>query len=62
LKQFAIRPSIRNNNTLKRDVIINRVAGLINNQRHKVDLEKPDKVILIEVYQVFQFRSYSLTF
>lgn len=49
--QFAIRPSIRNNNTLKRDVIINTVAGLINNEQHKVDLEKPDKVILIEVYQ-----------
>ncbi|KAH8903280.1 hypothetical protein BR93DRAFT_931304 [Coniochaeta sp. PMI_546] len=48
---FAIRPSIRNNNTLKREVIINQVAGLINNQRHKVDLEKPDKVILVEVYQ-----------
>ncbi|OIW26548.1 hypothetical protein CONLIGDRAFT_634815 [Coniochaeta ligniaria NRRL 30616] len=48
---FAIRPSIRNNNTLKRDVIINQVAGLINNQQHKVDLEKPDKVILVEVYQ-----------
>lgn len=48
---FAIRPSIRNNNTLKRDVIINGVAGLINNQRHKVDLEKPDKVIIVEVYQ-----------
>ncbi|KAB5518746.1 hypothetical protein GE09DRAFT_1195429 [Coniochaeta sp. 2T2.1] len=48
---FAIRPSIRNNKTLKRDVIINTVAGLINNQQHKVNLENPDKVILIEVYQ-----------
>ncbi|KAB5542655.1 hypothetical protein GE09DRAFT_1225577 [Coniochaeta sp. 2T2.1] len=48
---FAIRPSIRNNKTLKRDVIINTVAGLINNQQHKVNLENPEKVILIEVYQ-----------
>lgn len=48
---FAIRPSIRNNNTLTRDVIIKKVAGLIDGARHKVNLEKPDKVILIEVYQ-----------
>jgi tRNA acetyltransferase TAN1 len=50
--QFAIRPSIRNNTTLKRDVIIQTVAKLVNSQRHKVNLEKPDKVILVEVYQV----------
>lgn len=49
--QFAIRPSIRNNNTLTRDVIIKNVAGLVDAERHKVSLEKPDKVILIEVYQ-----------
>jgi tRNA acetyltransferase TAN1 len=48
---FAIRPSIRNNNTLTRDVIIKKVAGLIDSTRHTVNLEKPDKVILIEVYQ-----------
>lgn len=48
---FAIRPSIRNNNTLTRDVIIKKVAGLIDSTRHVVNLEKPDKVVLIEVYQ-----------
>jgi tRNA acetyltransferase TAN1 len=37
---------------LSRDVIIKKVAGLIDSERHPVSLEKPDKVILIEVYQV----------
>lgn len=37
---------------MSRDVIIKKVAGLIDSERHKVSLEKPDKVILIEVYQV----------
>lgn len=32
--------------------MINTVAGLINNDRHKVNLTSPDKVILIDIYQV----------
>ncbi|KAK3384763.1 hypothetical protein B0H63DRAFT_522110 [Podospora didyma] len=48
---FAIRPTIRNNGKIKRDFVINEVAGLINNERHKVNLTAPDKVILIDVYQ-----------
>ncbi|KAK4664461.1 uncharacterized protein QC763_505730 [Podospora pseudopauciseta] len=48
---FAIRPSVRNNSSLKRDIVINTIAGLINNERHKVNLTSPDKVILVDVYQ-----------
>ncbi|KAK4166684.1 tRNA acetyltransferase TAN1 [Cladorrhinum sp. PSN259] len=48
---FAIRPSIRNHSKLKRDVVINTIAGMINDDRHKVNLSSPDKVILVDVYQ-----------
>ncbi|KAK4194097.1 tRNA acetyltransferase TAN1 [Triangularia verruculosa] len=48
---FAIRPSVRNNSSLKRDAVINTIAGLINDERHKVNLTSPDKVILVDVYQ-----------
>lgn len=51
-KQFAIRPSVRSNSALKRDIVINQIAALINNERHKVNLKAPDKVILVDVYQV----------
>ena len=50
--QFAIRPTVRNHNKLKRDVVINTVAGLINNDRHKVNLSAPDRVVLVDLYQV----------
>ncbi|KAI1809476.1 hypothetical protein GGS20DRAFT_596324 [Poronia punctata] len=49
---YAIRPTIRAHTTLKREVIINKVANMISN-RHKVELKSPDKVILIEVFQTF---------
>jgi tRNA acetyltransferase TAN1 len=49
--QFAIRPTIRNHSNLKRDVVINTVARLINDDLHKVNLTSPDKVILIDIYQ-----------
>lgn len=52
MRQFAIRPSIRNHSNLKRDVVINAIAGLINDDRHRVNLSSPDKVILVDVYQV----------
>ncbi|KAK4228161.1 tRNA acetyltransferase TAN1 [Podospora fimiseda] len=48
---FAIRPSIRNHSKLKRDVVINTIAGMVNSDRHKVNLSSPDKVILVDVYQ-----------
>ncbi|KAH8887101.1 hypothetical protein GQ53DRAFT_827646 [Thozetella sp. PMI_491] len=48
---FAIRPTIRNHNTLTREVVINQVAGLINNERHNVNLESPDKTILVNIYR-----------
>ncbi|KAL2262336.1 hypothetical protein VTK26DRAFT_1678 [Humicola hyalothermophila] len=48
---YAIRPSIRNHSNLKRDVVIDTIAALVNDERHKVNLTSPDKVILVEVYQ-----------
>jgi len=47
---YAIRPTIRNHKTLKRDAIIKQVASLVAST-HKVDLTNPEKVILIEIYQ-----------
>ncbi|TVY84765.1 tRNA acetyltransferase TAN1 [Lachnellula suecica] len=47
---YAIRPTIRNHNTLKRDVVINQIASSIADV-HKVNLTTPDKVILVEIYQ-----------
>lgn len=47
---YAIRPTIRNHNQLKRKDIIDAVANSIHDD-HKVDLTKPNKTILIEVYQ-----------
>ncbi len=52
LSQFAIRPTIRNHSNLKRDVVINTIAGLVNDDLHKVNLTAPDKVILVEIFQV----------
>ncbi|KAI0475180.1 hypothetical protein GGR56DRAFT_644897 [Xylariaceae sp. FL0804] len=49
---YAIRPSIRAHNTMKRTDVITQVAGLIS-KRHKVNLTAPDKVILIDIYQTF---------
>ena len=37
---------------MKRDVVIDTIAGMINDDRHKVNLSSPDKVILVDVYQV----------
>lgn len=51
LQQYAIRPTIRAHTTLKRSEVIEKVANMISKQ-HKVDLENPDKVIIIEIFQV----------
>ncbi|KAK7700466.1 hypothetical protein SLS64_010860 [Diaporthe eres] len=47
---YAIRPSIRSHNTLKRDNVIKRIADSID-PVHKVNLGAPDKVILVDIYQ-----------
>ncbi|KAI8627565.1 hypothetical protein F5Y19DRAFT_171524 [Xylariaceae sp. FL1651] len=49
---YAIRPTIRAHQTLKRNEIIDKVAQMIS-KRHKVDLVNPDKVIVIEIFQMF---------
>ncbi|KAK4216374.1 tRNA acetyltransferase TAN1 [Rhypophila decipiens] len=48
---YALRPTIRNHSKLKRDFLINEIAGLINSDLHKVNLTSPDKVVLIDLYQ-----------
>ncbi|KAJ4387982.1 hypothetical protein N0V93_008585 [Gnomoniopsis smithogilvyi] len=47
---FAIRPSIRNHSSLKRDDVIKSIANLVDPQ-HKVNLGAPEKVILVDIYQ-----------
>jgi hypothetical protein len=48
-------------NNLKRDVVIKSIASLIS-ENHKVDLTNPDKVIIVEIYQVrFQSCTFLLT-
>ncbi|KAM0715850.1 hypothetical protein Q7P37_008364 [Cladosporium fusiforme] len=49
-RKFAIRPNMRNHNIMKRDAVINLVAGLVG-QPHKVDLKNYDLLIMVEIYQ-----------
>lgn len=49
--QFAIRPNLRNHNTLTRDKIIKGIASLVG-PPHKVDLKNYELLIMVEVYQV----------
>ncbi|KAL8858383.1 MAG: hypothetical protein Q9178_005064 [Gyalolechia marmorata] len=49
-QKFAIRTTIRNNHTMKRDDIIKRVADLVG-QPHMVDLKGYDRMILVDVYR-----------
>ncbi|KAK2612136.1 hypothetical protein QQS21_001866 [Conoideocrella luteorostrata] len=49
---YAIRHNIRNHTTFKSDEVIKRIAGLIDG-KHKVNLSSPDKVILVEIFQLF---------
>lgn len=58
--QFAIRPTVRNHNTMKRDDIIKRVADLVG-KPHTVDLKCYDKLILVDVYRVSALSSSLLT-
>ncbi|KAN0101773.1 hypothetical protein V8E51_012283 [Hyaloscypha variabilis] len=48
---YAIRPTTRNHTTLKRDGVIKKIADMISDV-HKVDLTAPEKVILVDIYQV----------
>lgn len=44
---------------LKRDDVIKKIAGLIG-PHHKVNLTAPDKVILVEVFQVCGLPSFKI--
>lgn len=48
--KYAIRPTLRDHNVLKRDDIIQQVAGAVGSG-YVVDLKQPDVVILVEVYR-----------
>jgi len=37
---------------MSRDAVVKQVASLIDGERHKVNLGSPDKVILVEIFQV----------
>ncbi|KXJ90693.1 hypothetical protein Micbo1qcDRAFT_72236 [Microdochium bolleyi] len=49
---YAIRPTFRAHNLLKRDDVIKKIASLVD-VRHKVNLTSPDKVVLVDIYQTF---------
>ena len=49
--KFAIRPTRRNHNILKRDDIIKQIAKAVG-WDHKVDLKGYDRLILVDVYRV----------
>ncbi|EXV06243.1 THUMP domain protein [Metarhizium robertsii] len=49
---YAIRHNIRNHTTFKSGEVIQKIAGLID-AKHCVNLSKPDKVILVEIFQLF---------
>ena len=48
--KYAIRPTIREHNVMKRDEIIQQVAKAVGDG-YVVDLKKPDVVVLVEVYR-----------
>ncbi|CAK7207354.1 hypothetical protein SEUCBS139899_010164 [Sporothrix eucalyptigena] len=48
---FAIRPSFRHHHELDRRAVIDMVAAVIDQDHHKVNLENPDKVILIDIFR-----------
>jgi len=49
-RKFAIRITIRNHHTLKRNEVIERVADIVG-PKHKVDLDNPDLLIFVEIYK-----------
>jgi tRNA acetyltransferase TAN1 len=54
IEKFAIRPTIRNNDILNRDVVIKTVADAVGRlgSSHSVNLTDYDCLILVEVYRV----------
>lgn len=50
-KKFAIRPTRRNHNVMKRDEIIKQIARAVG-KNHSVDLKNYDHLILVDVYRV----------
>lgn len=59
-KRFAVRPTRRNHNVLKRDEIIRQIAATVGRD-HKVDLKNYDRLILVDVYRVRLSRLLDLT-
>lgn len=52
VKRFAIRPTIRNNDKIKRDDLITLVADKVTELgQHTVDLKGYEKLILVDVYR-----------
>ncbi|UKZ76075.1 hypothetical protein TrVFT333_003771 [Trichoderma virens FT-333] len=49
---YAIRHTMRNHSILESQAVIKMVAGMIKPE-HKVNLKNPDKVILVEIFQMF---------
>ena len=49
--KFAIRPTRRNHNVMKREDIIKQIASAVGRD-HKVDLKGYDRLILVDVYKV----------
>ncbi|KAH6890971.1 hypothetical protein B0T10DRAFT_298339 [Thelonectria olida] len=49
---YAIRHNIRSHSTFKSDVVIKKIAGLVS-PKHKVNLGNPDKVVLVEIFQMY---------
>jgi len=49
--QFAIRPTLRNHNTLTRDSVIKQIASIVG-PGHTVDLKDYELLIVVEIYQV----------
>ncbi|EHK43680.1 hypothetical protein TRIATDRAFT_300156 [Trichoderma atroviride IMI 206040] len=49
---YAIRHTLRNHTILKSEAVIKMIAGMVKPE-HKVNLRTPDKVILVEIFQMF---------
>ena len=60
-RKFAIRPTRRNHNVMKRDEIIRQIASAVG-PRHSVDLKHYDYLILVDVYRVSRISAYGRRF
>lgn len=57
--QYAIRHTMRNHTILKSEAVIKMIASMVKPE-HKVNLRTPDKVILVEIFQVCRITSRSI--